>query len=409
MQMIIEEPIKIAERIKPGSEKYIEQKLLKNELDLKEKKDFKLVKDNQENLKDILPKPNNETSSKFASSPKPFRDIYNNLDDLKNFLKNESPEFLEKFELIKIIKSGSAGSVIESRPKIKGSKSQTNKLIALKMLNNGKDKGNKTNHAEIIIHGSLKNKNIPQIYGYYKVGNNSCIAMELSLYGDLDNFKKKVIKRAPLSETLICYILGGICQAVFYIHTHNKIIHMDIKQQNILVDDYINVKLTDFSVSVCYKDLKKIKLPMVGTCYYMSPEVLRKETINASDASKIDVYSIGVLLYLLAFCDYPYKLKEVDNKNYEKILENIEKNEIEFPKDFEYSKVFFNCVKNCLNKDLKKRYSIYQLMKDPFFQGYQIIMNEKEKLYNAGKFVVDLMVDNIINFNLFIKERENFL
>ena len=48
-------------------------------------------------------------------------------------------------------------------------------------------------------------------------------------------------------------------------------------------------------------------------------------------------------------------------------------------------------------------------MKDPFFQGYQIIMNEKEKLYNAGKFVVDLMVDNIINFNLFIKERENFL
>ena len=140
---------------------------------------------------------------------------------------------------------------------------------------------------------------------------------------------------------------------------------------------------------------------MVGTCYYMSPEVLRKETINASDASKIDVYSIGVLLYLLAFCDYPYKLREVDNKDYDKILENIEKNEIEFPKDIEYSKVFLNCIKKCLNKDLKKRYSIYQLMKDPFFEGYQIIVNEKEKLYNAGKFVVDLMVDNIINFNQF--------
>ena len=111
----------------------------------------------------------------------------------------------------------------------------------------------------------------------------------------------------------------------------------------------------------------------------------------------------------MAFCDYPYKLREVDNKDYDKILENIEKNEIEFPKDIEYSKVFLNCIKNCLNKDLKKRYSIYQLMKDPFFEGYQIIMNEKEKLYNAGKFVVDLMVDNIINFNQFIKEKENFL
>ena len=407
--MIVNEESKIAKRIDPNPGNYINPKLLNNELELKEQKEFKLVKEPQKNLNNELPKPNNETSSKFTSSPKPIKDIYNNLEDLKNFLQIESPQFLEKFELQKIIKSGSAGSVIEARPKMKGNKSQISKLIALKMLNNGKDKGNKQNHAEIIIHGSLKNKNIPQIYGYYKVGNNSCIAMELSLYGDLDNFKKKVIKRAPLSETLICYILGGICQAVYYIHTHNKIIHMDIKQQNILVDDYINVKLTDFSVSVSYKDLKKIRLPMVGTCYYMSPEVLRKETINASDASKIDVYSIGVLLYLLSFCDYPYKLREVDNKDYDKILENIEKNEIEFPKDIEYSKVFLNCIKNCLNKDLKKRYSIYQLMKDPFFEGYQIIMNEKEKLYNAGKFVVDLMVDNIINFNQFIKEKENFL
>ena len=94
---------------------------------------------------------------------------------------------------------------------------------------------------------------------------------------------------------------------------------MDIKQQNVIIDDYVNIKLTDYSVSYCYKDKKKIKLPMVGTCYYMSPEVLRKDTIDASDASKIDVYSIGVLLYLLAFNDYPYKLRDVDSKNYTKI------------------------------------------------------------------------------------------
>jgi hypothetical protein len=43
--------------------------------------------------------------------------------------------------------------------------------------------------------------------------------MEYSQYGDLENFKKDVIKRAPLSETLICFI------------------HLDIKQQNIVVDD----------------------------------------------------------------------------------------------------------------------------------------------------------------------------
>ena len=42
-------------------------------------------------------------------------------------------------------------------------------------------------------------------------------------------------------------------------------------------------------------------------------------------------------------------------------------------------------------------------MKDPYFEGYQIILNEKEKMYNASKFVVDLMVDNILNFNQYIQ------
>ena len=46
-------------------------------------------------------------------------------------------------------------------------------------------------------------------------------------------------------------------------------------------------------------------------------------------------------------------------------------------------------------------------MNDPFVKGYQIILNEKEKLYNAGKFVIDLMVDNILNFNQYLKTIEN--
>ena len=357
----------------------------------------------------ISPKLNNETSSKFSSSQKQLKDNYKDIEELKQFLQNESPGLLEKFELSEIIKSGSAGVVAGAFPKIKGKKG---KKIAIKFLFNGKEKNKKNiqNHHEIIIHGALKNNNIPQVYGYYKVGNNSAIALEMCQYGDLDSFKKKVIKRASLSETLICYIFGGIVKAVNYIHTHNKIIHMDIKQQNILVDDYVNIKLTDFSVSICYKNEKKIKLPMVGTCYYMSPEVLRKETIDSCDASRIDVYSIGVLLYLLAFCSYPFNLFEVDNKNYEQILKNIEKYELAFPKDNGFSNVFLDLVKNCLNKDIKKRFSIFQLMKHPFYQGYQVILDEKEKTYNAGKFIIDLMVDNILNFNEFInKENESFL
>ena len=353
---------------------------------------------------------NNNTNSVMSTTPKSLNEIYNDIGELNKYLIEKAPEFYEKFELLEFKKCGSAGSVLKAQTKIKAQNSKAKpKIVALKFLFNGKEgKAKKEiNHQEIIAHGSLKHKNIPQIYGYYKIGDNSCIAMEYSHYGDLENFKKKVIKRAPLSESLICYILGGLAEAVYYIHTHNKIIHMDIKQQNIVIDDYLNVKLTDYSISINYRNLKNISLPMIGTCYYMSPEVLKKETIPANYASKIDVYSIGVLLYLLAFCDYPFKLKEVDNKNYAQILKNIQQYDLEFPTDMENSKPFLNLLRNCLSKDIKKRYDIYQLMNDPFVKGYQIILNEKEKLYNAGKFVIDLMVDNILNFNQYLKTIEN--
>ena len=359
-----------------------------------------------ENIKKI----NNPTNSSQTSTTKTIHDIYNDKVELEKYLKENCPEFWEKFELLEFKKNGSAGAVLKAQTRSKETK-KNRRFVALKFLYNGK-KNNKPkkeiNHQEIIIHGALKHKNIPQIYGYYKIGEcNSCIAMEFSQYGDLENFKKKVIKRVPLSETFICYILGGICDAVYYMHTHNKIIHMDIKQQNIVVDDYINIKLTDYSISIDYKNKDFINLPLIGTCYYMSPEVLRKETIPVEYASKIDVYSIGVLLYFLAFCDYPFKLKDVGNKDYPQILKNVENNDLEFPKDYEISKPFLNLLKNCLNKDISKRYSIHQLINDPWTKGYQIILNEKEKLYNAGRFVIDLMVDNIINFNDYIKQIEN--
>ena len=234
--------------------------------------------------------------------------------------------------------------------------------------------------------------------------------MDYSKYGDIENFKRKVLKRSSLSETFVCYIAGGILEALYYLHVNNKIIHMDIKQQNILIDDFLTIKLTDYSVSINYKKAKDtITLPMVGTCYYMSPEVLNKKTISVSDASKIDIYSLGVLLYLLAFYDYPYNLSEVNNKDFAKIAKYVEEHELTFPDDTGHSKLFKQFLKNCLNKDISKRYNIFRAINDPWYKAYKIVLNEKEKLYNASKFVIDLMVDNLVPFNAYIKEQEELL
>ena len=156
----------------------------------------------EEKEEKVLQKVNNNTNSMMSSTPKKsIYEIYNDKDELEEYLKNNCPEFWEKFELLEFKKNGSAGSVLKAQTKLKN-KNATRKFVALKFLYNGK--GSKKpkkeiSHQEIMIHGLLKHKNIPQIYGYYKIGDNSCIAMEYSNYGDLENFKKRVIKRAPLS------------------------------------------------------------------------------------------------------------------------------------------------------------------------------------------------------------------
>ena len=180
---------------------------------------------------------------------------------------------------------------------------------------------------------------------------------------------------------------------------------MDIKQQNVLIDDYLNVKVTDFSVSIPFdKKQEYIKLPLAGTCYYMSPEVLLEKKIHIKEASKIDIYSFGVLIYLLAFNDYPYELSKVDSKDYNGIYKNIFKINVDFPGDTGHSLMFKNFIRKCLEKDINKRYNIYEALNDPWIKGYQFIKNEKENLYNAGKFIIQLMVDNIKTFNDYVND-----
>ena len=383
---------------------------------------FEMVKEKSNKINESIVKKkcqelnNNEKIEETSLS----NDIFFNLKSLNNFLSEYCKEFNNKFELLELLKSGSAGAVYMGQLRSRINK-QNSKQIAFKFLfdtskrkrdkktkqKSNNQKRDRNQHLEISIHGVLKNQHIPEIYGYYKIQDNSCIAMEFTKYGDIESFKRKVLKRSSLSESLILYIAGGILKALYYIHVKNKIIHMDIKQQNVLIDDFLTIKLTDFSVSINYSKAKDyINLPMVGTCYYMSPEVLGKKRILVNEASKIDIYSLGVLLYLLAFCDYPYNLNEVNSKDYEKIAENVDKKNLEFPRDTGHSKVFINFLKNCLNKDIKNRYNIFQAMKDPWFEGYQILLNEKEKLYNAEQFVIALMVDNFMSFNNYIKKKE---
>ena len=295
------------------------------------------------------------------------------------------------------------------------------KFVILKFLLKNVEKGNKSkkdeklnhNHYEIMIHNKLRHKNICEVYGYFKINEGSCIVMEYFRYGDIENFKKKIVQRCSFSESFLNYLTKSVLDALQYLE-RNRIIHMDIKPQNILINEYLIIKLTDFSVSFNYKDYKDpeeiIEIPSVGTSYFMSPETLdnKKNKIKVKDASKIDLYSLGVTLYVLAFCQYPYDLRTVEHKNYEGIKNAIAKNELNFPnEDNEYSKRFINFLEHLLDKDINKRYNIEQAMNDPWVKGSFILFDKKEKLFNSGKFLIQLLVDGIEEFKNYIEEEKN--
>ena len=365
-----------------------------------------------------------------------IKEYYKSKSNLYNFLKNKNcSQFLENFELIDYINSGASGVVykgcsnknrnntvclkfllnkleVESRDTKLNNNNEKEAKLGEKRDNNNNNNNNKNvlpKIEEIKIQQKLQHKNIAKYYDYCDLKEYGCIVMELADYGDLDYFKKKYIPRNYCPEAFLCYIAKQILDGLFYIHKL-KIIHMDIKQQNILLDKNLDAKITDFSISLSYENIKdtdKIKLPLAGTSLYMSPEVLAKEHIDVEDASKIDMFSLGVMLYNLAFGNFPYKLNLSLKKNFSEILYRIKNNKLEIPEDKiksgKYSYLFIRFLKNILEKNIKNRMSVFDSLDDPWIKGTDLIIREKEKIDDTTKFYTYITTDNFRTFNEYLK------
>lgn len=341
---------------------------------------------------------NNSTKATLSSKD------YNDKNEIYKFIDENYPQFHENFELINYINSGGSGVVYEGKLK----NSYKKQKLAFKFKLNQKKKNDKESQ-EISISKKLHHKNITEIYAFIRMndGYSNFSILEFGKNGDINHFQKTLLKRRILSETIICYFAKQILEALDYIH-RCKIIHMDIKQGNILVDSNLNIKLTDFSVSCSFSSFDKedlVKFPFVGTSRYMSPEVIGRTHMKIKDGCKIDVYSLGVTLYNLALDIYPYKLDEVGSKDYDNILQYIKKEELEFPPDRKLSNLFKDFLKGLLEKDYKKRFDIQTALNHPWIKGADIIFDEKENICCQENFLINLITDNIPKFNQYLSNQ----
>ena len=329
--------------------------------------------------------------------------IKNELNELKLQIEEEfyrNKMAYENFELLEYIGKGKDTYVYKSMVK------KTKKNVAMKIIS---IKENKKNTNEVNIHSKLKHINIIDFYANFEIKKNEldCIIIDYCKLGNLIEFQNNLIKKNYLSETMLCFFVYQILDGLNYLH-RNKIGHLDLKPQNIVVDEYLVIKIIDFTISLNYSKIKstKIKLPRMGTSFFMAPEVLNSDIINVKDINKVDLYSLGVIIYFLAFGYFPFDLDKDDIKDYTKIYQKI-KNELKIDnEDNYYSPYFIDFIQKLLENDINKRIDINQALNHYWVKGAQILLDEKEKNFNASQFLSYLVADHIKNFDDYIKRQK---
>ena len=185
-----------------------------------------------------------------------------------------------------------------------------------------------------------------------------CIVMDYADGGDLQN-KIKSNKGQPFPEHQIIHWFVQICEAVKYIHSM-KVLHRDIKAQNVFLTKEGKCLLGDFGVSRTLNETRGCANTQIGTPFYMSPEIIEGKSYSYES----DIWSLGVLLYELCALKVPFNAANI----YALSLKIVKGNYAALP--MKYSKELRSLVKDMLQANPTKRPTIDQILNMKIMRKY---------------------------------------
>ncbi|MEH7177225.1 Stk1 family PASTA domain-containing Ser/Thr kinase [Neobacillus vireti] len=142
----------------------------------------------------------------------------------------------------------------------------------------------------------------PNIVNIYDVGEENDLYFIVMEYVEGQTLKQYIQQHSPLQVEKTIEIMKQLTSAISHAH-QNHIIHRDIKPQNILVDRFSNVKITDFGIAMALSATSITQTNSVlGSVHYLSPEQARGGMAN----SKSDVYSLGIVMFELLTGRLPF-------------------------------------------------------------------------------------------------------
>lgn len=276
--------------------------------------------------------------------------------------RGERPEPLlghPRYEKIRDLNSGTFGFVQLARDK------STGELIAIKFIERG-DKVTKYVEREILNHRDLVHPHIVQFKEVFLTPHYLAIAMEFASGGDMFEY---VVRKNGLKEDEARWFFQQLIVGLDYCHKMG-VVNRDIKLENTLLDSSPRplVKICDFGYSK-HEKFQSAPGSRVGTPAYLAPEVILTTRGKTYDGKIADIWSCGVMLYVMLVGAYPFERPEDkhDNQKLQKMIQRILHVDYHIPSHVRLSDDCKDLLKKVLVADPAKRLTIDGIYSHPWY------------------------------------------
>ncbi|KAK9879862.1 hypothetical protein WA026_008366 [Henosepilachna vigintioctopunctata] len=263
---------------------------------------------------------------------------------------------MDKYEVLGSLGEGSFGRVYKAK------QISNSQVVALKVISK---RGRTTNEikdlrGECEIQRYLHHPNIIQMLDSFETDNEIVVITEFA-HKELNTILGEL---GYLSEDHVQCIVWDLVSALYYLHSH-RVLHRDLKPQNILLDTKNRAKLCDFGFARNMSSGTHVLTSIKGTPLYMAPELIDELPYDHN----ADLWSLGCIIYELLVGAPPFCTASILH-----LIRRIKNEQVQWPTFLSHNCISF--LKGLLQKDPKKRLTWTEILVHPWVKGNILILEK---------------------------------